>query len=157
MPSLSRVERGWASGVLYAMFPLRDGEAEFARDFALDQTIPRFFVGIPLKAALGLRAALLLIVVAPMFLIGRFAIFSTLPRTDRMRVLERLLKNRSYAVRQLVMAWKAVGGLVVVGHPSLRTARERSHSESLRKERADTRAHEDALGHVPTQAHGHAH
>lgn len=126
MPSLSTVERRWASGVLFAMFPLRDDEATFTQDFGLSETLQRFFGGIPFQAALGLRAALMLVVVAPLFLIGRFAFFPSLDARDRMRVLERLMKNSNYAVRQLVVAWKAVGGLVVVGHESLRGARERA-------------------------------
>ena len=128
MGNLSLRERRWASGVLFAMFPFRDDERKFAADFGLDETIPRFFSGIPLQATLGLRAALLLIVVAPLLLIGRFAFFSDLDAADRMRVLERLMKNKVYAIRQLVTAWKAVGGLLVVGHQSLRVERERAHS-----------------------------
>lgn len=127
MPSLSPTERRWASGVLFAMFPLRDDEKTFAQDFGIADTLQRFFCGIPLQAALGLRAALMLVVVAPLFLLGRFAFFPSLSAEDRMRVLERLMKNKNYAVRQLVVAWKAVGGLVVVGHESLRGARQRAH------------------------------
>ena len=128
MSSLSATERRWASGVLFAMFPLRAAEGTFVKDFGLDATLPRFFAGIPLQAALGLRAALLLVVVAPLFLLGRFSFFPGLSPTERMLVLERLMKNRVYAIRQLVTAWKAVGGLVVVGHESLRSARQQAHT-----------------------------
>lgn len=142
MATLTLRERRWASGVLFAMFPLRDEEERFAEDFGLDETIRRFFRGIPLQASLGLRAALLLIVFAPLLLIGRFAFFSDLDATDRMRVLERLMKNKVYAIRQLVTAWKAVGGLLVVGHESLRTERElaRSHEHTYETVHRGSRA-----------------
>lgn len=129
MATLTLLERRWASGVLFAMFPLRAKQETFAADFGLDETIQRFFRGIPLQASLGLRAALLLVVLAPLWLLGRFAFFSDLDAADRMRVLERLMKNKVYAIRQLVTAWKAVGGLLVVGHESLRVERERAHAK----------------------------
>jgi hypothetical protein len=118
--TLSPSESGWATQVAGAMFPKTDALPIGADELEVSAFLQEMFRRIPLEAALGLRLTLWMIVLAPIFLGVRFALFVDLAPADQDAVLERLYLSRWYPVRQLCIAWKATIALVYSGHPSVR-------------------------------------
>ena len=102
-------EQNWASAVLGAMFPPEPGQSDppdLGRGFA---SIIR---SAPFEAGVGLRLALLLVILSPLFVLGRFRTFMTLDGPSRERLLDALMKSSAYAMRQLLMALKTMGALL---------------------------------------------
>jgi hypothetical protein len=116
---LSRFERPWAHAVCETIYPggaLPYGVADMDLDGFLDDVIGN----IPFESALGLRLAFMLIAFAPLFVIGRFALFTSLNAEDRERVLKSIAHSNAYAVRGAVVAIKAVLSLFYCGDPRVR-------------------------------------
>src|ERR1019366_4051253 len=94
---LTRLEDRWAEAVMGAIFPgsaesgLGDIRAMDVRGF-LHQLIR----SVPFQAAFGLRAAVWLVALAPLFVLGRFATIVGLTVADRERVLASLVVSKSY-------------------------------------------------------------
>ncbi|HEY2365255.1 MAG TPA: hypothetical protein VGH87_02675 [Polyangiaceae bacterium] len=118
--TLTKIERGWARVVLTTMFPAGvhpsvPGAEVIDGGEALDDVVRT----VPSRVALGLRAALLLLVLAPL----AFFEFRTLPGLApeaRERVVLALLSSRIYVVRQLTLLLKAFGALMFVAAPGVR-------------------------------------
>jgi hypothetical protein len=116
---LSRIERRWAHAVCETIYPggaLPHGVADMNLDGFLDDVL----AGVPFESAIGLRAAFFLIAFAPLFIIGRFAMFTSLGAEDRERVLKALATSNVYALRGTVIAIKAVLSLLYCGDPRVR-------------------------------------
>ena len=119
--NLTRFEHRWAQATLVAMFPgaREDGFADIA---AMD--VHGFLVeltrSMPFKAALGLRAALWLVALAPLFVLRRLTTIAHLPPADGERVVAALCASRSYGVRSLVMVLKTFGALLYAGDDAIR-------------------------------------
>jgi hypothetical protein len=75
---------------------------------------------VPFKAAIGLRLAVWIVALAPLFVIGRLATIRGLAREDRERVISKLTYSPSYGIRQLVMILKTMGAMLYAAHPSVR-------------------------------------
>jgi hypothetical protein len=122
--SLTRTERDWAFAALGAIYPSRASATLPVGicDLALADYLRDLFASIPLMAALGLRAAIWVVALAPPFVMRRMVTVVGLADDERRALLERLLGSPSYAVRQLVMALKAVGGLFFGGAASVKEA-----------------------------------
>jgi hypothetical protein len=118
---LSRVESRWAEAAMEAIFP---GSSEmgltdigtmdvggFLRDLMRD---------VPWKAALGVRLAIWLVALAPLFVVRRLATITQLGRADRERVVASLVASESYAIRSLVLVLKAVGALLYAADRGVR-------------------------------------
>jgi hypothetical protein len=112
--SLTRLEERWACAALSAIYPgggeerwplgIRQGDVEgFLRDL---------FARVPLLAALGLRAAIWIVALAPIFLMGRLVTVMRLSSHEQQALLATLSSSSSYAVRQLILALKASGGML---------------------------------------------
>lgn len=93
----------------------------------------RFFADLlaraPFEAHLALRAALWLVALSPLFVLGRACSFTRLSRPERERVLERLLASRIYAIRQLALGLKAAGGLLFARSETVRALATRARAE----------------------------
>ncbi|MBX3262986.1 MAG: hypothetical protein KIS78_22975 [Labilithrix sp.] len=152
-------ELAWAAAAFDAVFPegtaLPHGIARMnpARSFA--DTVATS----PLEQSLGLRATLWIVALAPLWFSRRPRTIRDIPPEERRRVLERLLASPVYAVRQLVVAFKAMGSMLYARSPEARAAmttpRRRvalapSGAESLVTIRASVKAREEG------DAHGHA-
>ncbi len=124
MRSMTKVERGWARAALGAIYPsgacdaLPMGVCEFDVEGFLDDLFQR----IPLQAVLGLRVAVWIVALAPVFLLGRVVTIVRLSEEERQAVVARLLSSTIYSVRQLVVALKATGGLFYGGVGAVRAA-----------------------------------
>ena len=124
---MMRWEQSWAIEVLAAFAPSatdaaqadarlapRDGEVDYLHAFR------RMHAGSTPLAALGLRFALWMVVLAPVWLLGRFATFSELARAERTEVLGRLLRHGSFVVRELALLLKLTAAIALLGTPSVR-------------------------------------
>ncbi len=113
-------ETKWAQVVLSAMFP---PEASLgARSDEMGAGFSTIVRGAPFEAGVGLRLALLMVVLAPIFVLKRPRTFLGLDDETRQRLLEKLQKSGVYAVRQLMMALKTMGALLYAKDRAVRDA-----------------------------------
>jgi hypothetical protein len=122
--SLTRIEQSWACAALAAIYPSGSSEAlpVHIDDLDVQGFLKDLFGRIPLTAALGLRVAIWIVGLAPLFLMRRFATVAHLGTHDREMLLEALSRSSSYAVRQLIVALKATGGLLFGAAVSVRVS-----------------------------------
>jgi hypothetical protein len=118
---LARFEDRWAEAAMGAIFPgsaadgLRDIRAMDVRGF-----LRQVMACVPFQAALGLRAAVWLVALAPLFVLGRLATITGLAIADREKVVATLVASRSYVVRSLVLILKTIGALLYAGDDGVR-------------------------------------
>lgn len=111
-------EEGWARAVLAAMFPVDVP----AREEGYGPGFAGIIATAPFEAAVGLRLALLMVVLSPLFVLKRPRTFLGLAADAREHVLDALLGSSTYAVRQLVLALKTMGALLYAHDPEVRRA-----------------------------------
>ena len=75
---------------------------------------------LPARVALGLRASVWLIALAPLFVVFRLRTIVGLDDGAREKVVLALLSSRFYFVRQLTLLLKAFGALIFVAAPGVR-------------------------------------
>ena len=80
----------------------------------------RVVASVPSKVALGLRLAVWIVALAPLFVLGRVATITSLAPSDRERVVAALVTSRNYALRSLVMILKTMGALLYAADDSVR-------------------------------------
>lgn len=118
---LSHLETRWAESALEAIFP---GSNEMGLSDIRTMDVGGFLRDlmreVPWKAALGIRLAVWLVALAPLFVVGRFATIARLGRSDRERVVAMLVASSSYVVRSLVLVLKAVGALLYAADRGVR-------------------------------------
>jgi hypothetical protein len=121
-PRLFSFELAWADAAFAAMFPPPPRSA-LVHGIA-DMKPARFFddalATVPLEPSLGLRIALWIVALAPLFTIRRFATITSLDDDGRERVLVRLMTSPVYAVRQLLAGLKTFGSLLYAQSPAVR-------------------------------------
>ena len=124
MRTMTRTEVRWARAAFGAIFP--KGASERFPTGIADLDVEGFLVDIrsraPLKAALGLRLAIWVCALAPLFVIGKLATIASLDEPSRETVMKRLLQSPNYAVRQLVIFLKTIGALLWASAPAVRAA-----------------------------------
>ncbi len=111
-------EETWARAVLAAMFPV-DSEV---RERSYGSGFAGIIASAPFEAAVGLRLALLMVVLSPLLVMKRPRTFGGLAPEARERVLDALLSSSTYFVRQLVMALKTMGAILYAHDPEVRRA-----------------------------------
>lgn len=74
----------------------------------------------PIEQAVGLRLTLWLVALAPLWILLRPRTIVRIGAAERQLVLERLLASRTYAVRQLALAFKALAAMLYVRSPAIR-------------------------------------
>lgn len=122
MRQLTSIENAWAEAALGAIFPgsREDGLAGIGsmdvRGYLRDA-----MRRVPLRVALGLRVAVWLVALAPIFVLGRFATIARLAAAERERVVAALVANGVYAVRSLALVLKTMGALLYAGDDAVRT------------------------------------
>lgn len=106
-PRLRPFEMSWTDAMFGAIYPeprdLRAGRAPHAAHFFDD-----LLFEIPFEPSFGLRVALWVAALSPLFTLARFATFSSLSLRDRQRAFDKLLSSRIYVVRQLAISLKAM-------------------------------------------------
>ncbi len=97
--------------------------------------VPGFLAGamrrLPFRAALGLRAAVWLAALAPLFAAGRFATIAGLRPTEREKVVTKLFASRWYSLRSLMMILKTFGAFLYAGDAAVRARLTASPQRSL--------------------------
>ena len=118
---LTGIENRWAEAAMGAIFPgsreegLTDIRAMDVRGF-----LGRVVASVPSKVAFGLRLAVWIVALAPLFVLGRLATITSLAQADRERVVATLVMSRNYALRSLVMILKTMGALLYAADDSVR-------------------------------------
>jgi len=119
--NLTKLEITWAEAAMGAIFPgSRDAGLTDIRAMDLRGFLAQVMATVPFQAALGLRLAVWIVALAPLFVLRRFATIAGLDQAGREKVIEKLLANRSYAVRSLVMILKTIGALLYAGDDAVR-------------------------------------
>lgn len=118
---LARFEHRWAEAAMGAIFP---GSSETGLGDIRGMDVPRFLREVmrcvPFQTALGLRLAIWLVALAPLFVLGRLATIAGLALADREKVVGVLVTSRSYGVRSLVLILKTIGALLYAGDDAVR-------------------------------------
>jgi hypothetical protein len=118
---LTRFEDRWAEATMGAIFPgsaengLRDIRAMNVGGF-----LRQLMRSVPFQAALGVRLAVWLVALAPLFVLGRFATIVGLTSADRERVVSALVVSKSYVVRSLILVLKTMGALLYADDDAVR-------------------------------------
>lgn len=76
----------------------------------------------PTELGLGLRLALLAVLLAPLLVLGRVRTFVGLDRAQRLELLRRLRASRFYAVREIPVLLKSLVCLAWAGLPEVQRA-----------------------------------
>ncbi|HEX3346060.1 MAG TPA: hypothetical protein VHS09_15860 [Polyangiaceae bacterium] len=118
---LTRFEDRWAEAAMGAIFP-GSAESGLADIRAMDvrRFLRQLMRSVPFQAAFGLRAAVWLVALAPLFVLGRLTTIVGLTTPDRERLVETLVASRSYVVRSLVLILKTMGALLYAGNDAVR-------------------------------------
>jgi hypothetical protein len=118
---LTQFENRWAEAALGAIFP--GSREEGLRDIrAMDVPgfLSRVMHTVPFQAAFGLRVAIWLVALAPLFVLGRFATIARLALPEQEGVVARLVASPRYLIRSLVMILKTMGALLYAGDDGVR-------------------------------------
>lgn len=118
-------ERRWARALLSAFAPAqatpRPGLlSPNAREVDYLGTLQRLMRESTPQAAFGLRAAIWLAALSPLWLWGRLSTVTRLANERRVALLEDLLRHRSFVVRELALLLKFCAAMAVLGTPSVR-------------------------------------
>lgn len=118
---LANFEVAWAKASFGTIFPGSD-EAGMQPIDAMDlgPFLSEVTSRVPFQAAMGLRIAIWLAALAPLFVMGRLATIASLPRPDREKVLTTLLASKTYAIRSLVLILKTIGALLFCADANVR-------------------------------------
>lgn len=114
-------ERRWLVRVFEALIPSgADARMPFgAADAPMGAFVDDLLARAPLEFVLGLRATLWLIMLAPLFLLGRPKTFLSLDAGARDDVLARLGESSIYLVREAPLLFKTIGCLGFCGLPAV--------------------------------------
>jgi hypothetical protein len=126
--SMTGVERHWLSIVLPSFLDptagglgLRAGEVDFVRG-----ALAMYAASGPF-GQIGMRAALVIAMLSPVFILGRLASFATLAPAERSDVLARVCSHRSFVLRGVGVLLKLAASMSMfrVASVRLRTNHDR--------------------------------
>jgi hypothetical protein len=122
--ALTAFEIRWATAALSAFFPDAPRGALPIGVASLDvgAYLRDIFARVPFEPVMGLRLAIWIAGLAPIFVLHRARTIASLDARDRERVVGALVTSPVYAVRQLLVALKAIGALLYCGQPEVRDA-----------------------------------
>jgi len=113
-------ELAWATAVFEAVFPERTALPHGIARMNPARFLADVVASSPLEQSIGLRLTLWIVALAPLWLLRRPTTIADIRPDERQRVLERLLASPVYAIRQLVVAFKALGSLLYAQSPEAR-------------------------------------
>lgn len=124
MRTLTRTEQRWFVAMVEAILPSSASKAMpfGARDVPLGAFLHDFLRHAPFKIVLGLRATLLLIWIAPVFMAGVRRTFMGLDAPGREAAILRMRKSDTYVIRELPVLLKTIGCMAVLGVPGAQRA-----------------------------------
>jgi hypothetical protein len=119
--TLMAFERRWAVAAMQAIFP---GSSDIGladiRAMDVDGFLRESLALLPWRAGLGVRLAVWLVALAPLWVLCRFATIVQLTAADRERVMTALMSSEAYAVRSLALLLKTLGALLYAGDHRVR-------------------------------------
>lgn len=121
--SFAGFERRWARVLFQALYPqgahplFAHGLSAPEADRVLDEALAHW----PLPGLLALRAAIWVLTLSPLFVVGRARTLGGLPAEERTRVLARLYESPIYLVRNFVVLAKTLAGIHYIGQPAVRS------------------------------------
>ena len=116
-------ERRWARDLFQALYPpgphpvFAQGLSAPDADRVLEEAIAHW----PLPGMLALRAAIWVLALSPLFVVGRPRTLSGLAPEERTKVLARLYESPIYLVRNFVVLVKTLAGIHYMGQPAVRS------------------------------------
>lgn len=130
-PRLRSFEMAWTDAAFDGIYPEPRALAPQRREDAarcphgvVRLQPARFFQELlfaaPLEQSLGLRVAVWIVALAPLFTLRKFRTIAQLHSEDRVKVLEKLMASPIYLVRQLVVSLKAMATLLYARSPHVR-------------------------------------
>jgi hypothetical protein len=117
---LTNFEMRWVAAEFEAIFPGDDKGVPSIAKMDVPGFMSEVMWRISSQAAIGLRVAIWIAALAPFFLIGKLATFTSLPTADRERVMTALVTHKVYAIRSLVMFLKTIGALLYCADDAVR-------------------------------------
>lgn len=119
--TLFAFERRWARALLEAFAPPggpglapQPGEVDYVAG------IQRMLDSFTQRAALGLRVALWIGALAPVWMGARLSSIAGVPMARRTQLVQRLLSHRLFLVRELMFLIKTASSFALLGTPSVR-------------------------------------
>lgn len=119
---MTRLELDTVDAAARAIFP-KNSHAELsvgAEDLDVRGYFEKLIARSSGRVAFALRLGILFCMLAPIFVLGRFATLRSLDLADRQKAIEALAYSRIYAVRQLVLLIKVHVAMVFGAHPVAR-------------------------------------
>ncbi|MDH5674239.1 MAG: hypothetical protein OEZ06_18945 [Myxococcales bacterium] len=118
---MMRFEGPWAEAVLGAFAGCGDSLVSSPTD-GVDYaaSYARMLRRATGRAALGLRLALWLAALSPLWLLGKCATLAGLPQEERGELLARLVAHPSFAVRELMLLLKLCAAMALFAAPAVR-------------------------------------
>jgi hypothetical protein len=128
-------ERRWAVHLLAGFAPSNGpGLAPRRGEVDYDGVLARMMREATPIAALGLRAAIWLCALAPLWLWGKLATVSKLAADRHPEMLRELLAHRLFVVRELTMLLKLCAAMALLGAPSVRQRSGYDHVQAAKVE-----------------------
>lgn len=123
MPFLS-FERRWLLAVFDTLIPAGTPDALSlgARDVPLERFVEELERYAPARVVWGLRATLWVLILCPLFVLGRWRTFVGLEPDARLALLDKLRESDVYLVREIPLLFKMVGCLGFCGLPEVQAA-----------------------------------
>lgn len=114
-------ERRWLLAVFETILPsgTSGGTRLGARDLPLSGFVDELVRYSPLDVVWGIRLSLVMLLFAPLFVLGRWRTFHGLDAEARLACLEQLRASSLYVVRELPLFFKLLACLGYAGHPSV--------------------------------------
>jgi hypothetical protein len=119
---LFEFELAWAAAAFEAVFPERTSLPHGIARMNPGRFLADTIAACPLEQSIGLRLTLWIVALAPLYFLRRPKTIASIQLNERQRVLELLLASPVYAVRQLVVAFKAMGSMLYAQSPAARDA-----------------------------------
>jgi hypothetical protein len=118
---LTGLENTWAEAALGTIFPgsIAEGLADIG-GMDVRGHMSEVMARAPFNVAFGLRVAIWLVALAPLFVIGRAATITRIGAVDRERVIASLIASKYYLLRSLLMVLKTIGALLYAGDDGVR-------------------------------------
>ena len=110
-------ELAWAAAAFDAVIPERTALPHGIARMGPARFLADTIAVSPLEQSIGLRLTLWIVALAPLWILRRPRTISAIGPEERQRVLERLVASPVYAIRQLVVAFKAIGSLLYAQSP----------------------------------------
>jgi len=117
-------ERRWLVVVFETVLPAgADGRLPVRiSDVPMDRFVDDLIRQAPAHFVLGLKACLWVVMLAPPFVLGRFRTFLGLEPSERLSLLERLGRSRTYVIREMPLLFKTIACLGFCGLPEVQSS-----------------------------------